>query len=193
MKDSDHNSGHDHGHDSGQLKNKLFASILIAGIIAMAAGILSHKIFEHEPLKENAFPIAVAEDTGAVGGAPAAPAQIEPIAPLLAAANAENGAKIAKVCTACHSFDKGGPNKVGPNLWNVFKNKHGHTEGYPYSKEMLAKEGNWDAENLNHFLAGPKAYIPGTKMGFAGLKKMQERADVIAYLRTLADSPQPLE
>lgn len=181
-----------HAQRQGQFGNKLFAAILIAGIVAMAAGILAKEIVEPEKLKENAFPIAVTEDVGTTAGGAAAPAALEPVTPLLATASAENGAKVAKVCMACHSFDKGGANKVGPNLWGIFKNKHGHMEGYAYSKEMMAQTGMWDAETLNKFLANPKAAIPGTKMGFAGLKKANERADVIAYLHSLADSPQPM-
>lgn len=163
--------------------NKAFAAVLIAGIVAMAAGIISEEVFHVHELKDDAFPVEGVESTP--GAAPVAEAPIEPIAPLLATASVENGAKVAKLCAACHSEDKGGPNKVGPALWGVFGRAKGHADGFAYSKELIAKGGSWDAEELNHFLAAPKKYIPGTKMGFAGLKKPQDRADVIKYLETL--------
>lgn len=163
--------------------NKIFAAILIAGIVAMIAGILSEEIYHVPKLKQDAFPVAALE--GAATAAPAAEVPLEPIAPLLAKASAENGEKVAKVCAACHSFDKGGPNKVGPNLWNTVNNKHGHADGYAYSEAIAKMPGKWDSESLNAFLHAPKKYAPGTKMGFAGLNKAQDRADIIKYLETL--------
>jgi cytochrome c len=135
-------------------------------------------------------------DTSAVAGA--APAAEEeaagpaPIAPLLASADPAAGEKAAKACASCHSFEKGGAAKVGPNLWGVVGNKHGHMEGFAYSSAITGKEGNWDYEALNQFLANPKGYAPGTKMTFAGVKKDQERANIIAWLRNQSDSPPPL-
>lgn len=164
--------------------NKIFAAILIAGIIAMLAGIFSEELFHVEKLMNDAFPVA-ALDGAAASGAPVAEEKIEPIAPLMAAASAENGAKVAKVCAACHSFEKGGANKVGPYMWGVYGAKHGHADGYAYSEVLAKMPGNWDAEALNQWLANPKKYAPGTKMGFAGLKKASERADIIKYLETL--------
>ncbi|WP_370540479.1 cytochrome c family protein [Azospirillum sp. INR13] len=123
------------------------------------------------------------------GAAPAGPA---PIAPLLAAASPENGQKVAKACAACHSFDKGGANKVGPNLYGIVGGAKGHIQGFSYSDALVKTGGSWSYDELNKFLYDPKGYAPGTKMTFAGLKKDDDRAAVIAYLRSLADSPQPL-
>ena len=117
---------------------------------------------------------------------------LEPVGPLLASANVDNGVKVFKKCAACHTPAKGGKNKVGPNLWNIVNAKRGQVAGFSYSKNLSAKEGDWTYESLNEFLARPKKYIPGTKMAFAGLKKASDRANLIAYLRTLADSPAPL-
>ena len=111
---------------------------------------------------------------------------------MLAAANADAGQKVAKKCTACHSFTKGGANKVGPNLWNVVGGKPASVSGYKYSGAMSGMTVNWEYEELNKFLYKPKAYLKGTKMSFAGLKKARDRATIIAYLRSLSDNPKPL-
>jgi cytochrome c len=124
--------------------------------------------------------------------APAAPMPVEPVSPLLAQASVENGQAVAKKCAACHTFDKSGKSGVGPNLWNVVNAGHGHIQGFAFSNQLKAKEGNWTYENLNAWLANPKQYIPGTKMVFAGLPKVNERADLIAFLRTKADRQAPL-
>jgi len=101
-----------------------------------------------------------------------------------------------KKCTACHSAEKGGPNKVGPDLWGIVDRPVAAHEGFAYSAGMkeFSKGGTekWTYDHLNHFLTSPKGLVKGTAMGFAGLKKDDERANVIAYLRTLADSPVPL-
>jgi cytochrome c len=108
---------------------------------------------------------------------------------LLAAASAENGQKIAKKCLACHTFEKGGINKVGPNLHNVVgANKGAHT-GFAYSPAMSEAGGTWDHEALFAFLKSPKKYIKGTKMAFAGLRKPEDLADMVAYLRQQTENP----
>lgn len=172
--------------------NKIFAALLVAGILAMTAGIFSEEIFHVHPLKEAAFPAPATANSAPGEVAPAAEV-IEPIAPLLAAANADNGAKVAKLCGACHDFTKGGPNKVGPNLWGVLGGKKAHKDDYAYSDAIKTKGGNWDPEELAHFIANPKGYAPGTKMGFAGLKKAQDRADLILWLNQQSDAPLPLK
>ena len=117
---------------------------------------------------------------------------LEPVGPLLASASVEDGQKVFKKCGACHTPNKGGANKVGPNLWNIVNSKRGKVDGFSYSKNLPAKEGGWTFESLNAFLAKPRTYIPGTKMAFAGLKKASDRANLIAYLRSLSDSPAAL-
>lgn len=167
--------------------NKIFAALLVAGIVASFTGFVAHKLVHPHDLTENAYKIdGVVDD--AAGGAAKAPAMPEPVLGLLASADAARGEQLAKACAACHSFNKGGANAIGPNLWNVVNADKGHHAGFAYSEGMLAKDGEWSYANLNKFLWKPKAYIDGTKMNFVGLKKPQDRADVIAYLRTLADS-----
>ena len=169
--------------------NKFYAAILVAGILAMISIIGSGMLVKSEELAKPAYPIEGAAEASAPAAAPAAE---EPIAPLLAKADADHGAQIARQCMACHNFAKGGPNMVGPNLWGVVGGPHDHKADYSYSDAMKAQKGDWDFEALNKFIEKPQAAVPGTKMGFAGLKKAQDRADVLAWLRQQADSPVPL-
>ena len=117
-----------------------------------------------------------------------------PIADRLQTADAAKGMTVAKKCQACHTLEKGGPAKVGPNLYGVVGGPVAHMEGFKYSQAMLdhkAKEPTWTFEDLDHFLTNPKKFIPGTAMAFAGLPKPDDRANVIEYLRENADSPVP--
>jgi cytochrome c len=170
--------------------NKLYAAILMAGVIAMISIIGSGMLVSPSELEKPAYPIEGVADT-AKPTAPAAEA-IPPVTPLLAKADVDHGAQIARQCQACHNFAKGGPNMVGPNLWGVVGGPHDHKADYSYSEALQKFPGNWDYESINKFITKPQAYVPGTKMGFAGLKKPEDRADVIAWLRQQADSPVPL-
>jgi cytochrome c len=172
--------------------NKIFAAILTAGIIGVGSGVLASILYHPHELEEPVYRVEAA--AGGEGGATEeAPAEAQPIGALLAAASAENGEKAAKKCAACHSFDKGGANKVGPNLYGVVNRPIASHEGFSYSEALTGKSGEtWDYEHLDQFLLNPKTYAPGTKMSFAGVSKDAERADLIAYLRSLADEPAPL-
>ncbi len=171
--------------------NKVFAAILTAGIIGVGSGVLSGIFYHPHELEEPVYQVAVPEESGGGGGE--APAEPQPIGPLLAAASVESGQSAAKKCASCHSFDQGGANKVGPALWGVVNRPIGSHEGFSYSEALAGKSGEvWDYEHLNQFLLNPKAYAPGTKMAFAGIAKDEERAAVIAYLRSLAEQPAPL-
>lgn len=179
--------------DSFQL-NKLAGAFLGTVFILMSVGIVSDALF-HSPAPEKpGYIIEAAEAATAEGAAAGEPAKVEPIAPLLAAADVAAGEKTFKKCMACHTPDKGGANKVGPNLWGVIGRPIAAHEGFSYSAALkgFAAGGAWDYEKLSSFITAPKAYVKGTAMGFAGLKKPDERANLIAYLRTLADSPAPL-
>jgi len=175
--------------DSFEL-NKIMGAVLGTLLILLSLNIFADGIFAvHKPAKPG-FEIAVAESGGA---AVAAPAEKQvPIAELLASASAEKGAAVSKKCVACHEFKKGGPNKVGPDLYGVVGRERAHHEGFNYSAGMKAKPGKWTFEDLDHFLNNPRGFVPGTAMAFAGISKATERADLIAYLNTLSDSPLPL-
>jgi cytochrome c len=127
------------------------------------------------------------------GAAPAQEAKPQPIGPLLASADPAAGdALTKKLCAACHTFNEGGKAGVGPNLFGVVGAPHGHMEGFAYSSALKGKQGPWNYDELNEWLTKPSAYAPGTKMTFAGLSSEKQRADVIAYLRTLSHNPEPL-
>ncbi|MBX7147184.1 MAG: cytochrome c family protein [Alphaproteobacteria bacterium] len=169
-------------------KNKIIAALLTGGLIAMVSGqIAKHLVQPHyteKPAIELPETVTAQKD--------AAPKVIEPISPLLAKADVTAGEALSKKCLSCHSFEKGGPNKVGPNLWNIVGNKHGHAADFPYSKAISSIDKPWNYEELNIFLASPKDYAPGTKMSFPGFKKTEDRVNIIGWLRSLSDNPQPL-
>jgi cytochrome c len=173
--------------------NKLIGALLGTVFIVFSISLVSDAIFATPHPEKEGFVIEAAEQ--AAGGGEAAPVAV-PIADLLAKADATAGAAVFKKCQACHSGEKGGPNKVGPDLWDIVDHAVGTREGFAYSAGMkeFSKGGTekWTYQHLNDFLHSPKALVKGTAMGFAGLKKDEERANVIAYLRTLSDNPVPL-
>lgn len=175
--------------DSFEL-NKILGAILGTCLFLLVMNITAGAIFTPPKLDKPGFDIAVQEAPAEAAKGPAEPAK--PIEELLASASVEKGANSAKKCLACHSFEKNGPNKVGPNLFGVLDRDKASHGGFNYSAAMKSKGGKWTFDDLNQFLANPKAFVAGTSMSFAGLPRDTERADVIDYLRTLADNPLPL-
>lgn len=179
--------------DSFEL-NKIVGAVLFTLLVVMSLGIFAGEIYAPAVPEKPGFIIEVAEETTGGGGAAAAP-QDPPIATLLASADVAAGENAAKKCAACHNFVEGAGTKVGPDLYNVIDRVIGSAEGFKYSGVMTTAhdEGKkWTYDHLYHFLKSPKADMPGTAMGFAGISKSQERANLIAYLRTLSHSPVPL-
>jgi cytochrome c len=174
--------------------NKLIGAFLGAVFVVFSVGIVSDAIFAAPHPEKEGFIIEAAEpEAGAAGEA--APAE-EPIAVRLATADPVAGEAVHKKCTACHTTEKGGPNKVGPNLWDIVNRPVASHEGFAYSTPMkeFSQGGSvvWDYDHLDKFLTSPKGLVKGTAMGFAGVKNPTERANLIAYLRTLAGTPAPL-
>jgi len=172
--------------------NKIAGAVLGTALFVMAISIISEIIYEPAAPAKPGYVVAIAAPQPSPGDAGAA---IAPIAARLQTASATSGADVAKKCLACHTLMKGEPAKVGPNLFGIVGDHAAHQAGFGYSMAMATRRDQgfvWTYDNLDHFLTAPKMFIPDTAMGFVGLPKPADRADVIAYLRTLSDNPLPL-
>ena len=174
--------------------NKIAMGALGTIFVLMSASFISESLFHSQIPARAGFMIETGEDDGHAIKATIEGPAYDPIASLLASADVAAGAKVAKKCASCHTFDKGGKKKVGPNLYNIVGNAMAAVDGFGYSAALKSFGGGkmWDYASLNGYLYKPKKYVKGTAMGFAGLKKTGDRANIIAYLRTFADSPAPL-
>jgi len=176
---------------SGSLEgNKIAAAVILAGLIGMGSGIVSNALIHTNVPDEPAYAVEIPEDGAETAVAEAEETGPEPIAPLLASADLGNGETVFRQCASCHSWEEGGPNRVGPNLWNIVGKSIGAVDGFNYSGAL--PEGEWTYENLNAFLYDPKGWAPGTTMGYRGLSNTGNRADLIAWLRTHSADPVPL-
>ena len=174
--------------DSFEL-NKILGAILGTCLFVLALNIAAGAMFSAPKPAKPGYDIAIEEHPAAGGGAPA---QEEPIEKLLASASTEKGESSAKKCQACHTFNKGEPNRVGPNLYGVVGRPKGAVPDFKYSAALKGKGGNWTIDDLNQFLTAPKNFVPGTAMTFAGLPRGSERADVVTFLNSKSDHPEPL-
>jgi cytochrome c len=169
--------------------NKILGALLFTCLCLLSLNIGAEALFHPAKPAKPGFEVVVEEKPAA---GPAAATPDEPIEKLLASADVSKGENSAKKCAACHTFGKGEPNRVGPNLYGVVGRARASIQGFNYSAAMKAKGGTWTIEELNTYLINPKAMVPGTTMGFAGLPRGSERADVIAYLNSKSDSPAAL-
>jgi len=164
--------------------NKVAGGLLATALAIVGLGELSGIVYKFEPAKKPGYAIAVQEETAGGGEAADTPPDWGTVLP---AANVQAGATVAEKCKSCHNIDNGGPNLTGPNLYGVEGRKPGSHAGFAYSSAMTefgSKHPTWTYDELYMFLKGPQADIAGTKMTFVGLKKPEDRINIIAFLHT---------
>lgn len=172
--------------------NKIAGAVLFALLILFGAKTATDLFFRAHAPEKPGYVVAVTEGGGEQAAAQAEPEEKVDLAVLLASADAGKGERVAKKCVACHTFDQGGANKIGPNLYGMVGSELGAVDGFAYSNALKEKGGTWDYEALDAFIANPKGFISGTKMAFAGIKRPDQRADLILYLREYSDEKPPL-
>ena len=173
--------------DSFEL-NKIAGAVFFTLLVYLGVQNLGDILFHIESADANAYIVEGLE----VDDVSALKASAEPevdILALLQTASVDKGAKVAKKCVSCHAFEKGGANKIGPALWGIVNRDVASVDGFGYSGTLNEMAGDWDYNALNGFLENPKKYAAGTKMAFAGLRKPQDRAAIIAYLNAQGDTP----
>jgi len=169
--------------------SKIFGAGCAALLAFVGFGQLGSALVGVDQLDEPAYVIELPEGDSVAGGDAPAPMSTGEV---MALANLDDGPKVFKKCTACHKAEKGAPNGVGPHLWGIVGRGIGAEAGFAYSNVLAEKGGVWDFAALNGFLEAPKKWAPGTKMGFVGLSKPEDRASVIAWLNEQSDSPLPI-
>ena len=171
--------------------NKIIAAILMTALVLIGIGKLTDVIFHVDKPKESAYKIEGVEvaSSNETKKDKKAVKEVVDIKSLLAMGDLSHGEKVFKKCSACHMIVSDGKNMIGPNLWGVIGRQAGSITDYKYSKAMIAYGKEWSFEEMNAYLIKPQAYIKGTKMAFAGLRKEKDRASVILYMNSKSDSP----
>ena len=176
--------------------NKIIASLIMVFLIIIFINVTGNILVQKQGINDandqTAYVIDIPEEDTDSAEKIIKTAITEPISPLLMNASVEKGKKLFTKCGACHTYKKGGANKVGPNLWDLINRPKGNINNFPYSKALLEFGGKWTFEELSEFLYKPKQYIKDTKMYFAGLKEAKDRANLILFIREQSDEPVPL-
>ncbi len=173
--------------------NKIIAAVLLTALLIIGIGKFANMLFHVEKPKQSAYQIDGLEKVVAsTEQEKTKKVEKVDIAQLLAMGDLAHGEKVFKKCSACHMIASDGKNMIGPNLWSVIGRKAGSVSDYKYSKAMVAYAKQWSFEEMNSYLIKPQAYIKGTKMAFAGLRKEKDRASVILYMNSKSGSPKPL-
>ena len=175
--------------------NKIIAAVLLTALIIIGIGKFTDILFHVEKPKESAYKIEGLEMASTLAsntGAETKAVEEVDIKALLAMGDLGHGEKVFKKCTACHQIASDGKNMIGPNLWSVIGRTAGSISDYKYSKAMIAYGKEWTFEEMNGYLIKPQAYVKGTKMAFAGLRKEKDRASVILFMNSKSSSPKTL-
>ncbi len=175
--------------------NKIIAAVLLTALIVIGIGKFTDILFHVEKPKNSAYKV-----DGLESAVSSSDSEVKDekeivkvdIGQLLAMGDLAHGQKVFKKCSACHMIASDGKNMIGPNLWSVIGRQAGSVADYKYSKAMVAYGKNWTFEEMNAYLIKPQAYIKGTKMAFAGLRKEKDRASVILYMNSKSNNPKPL-
>ena len=174
--------------------NKIIAAVLLAALIIIGIGKFADYLFFVDRPEQSAYKVEglePAKTASQVSETVEEKVEVD-IKALLAMGDLAHGEKVFKKCSACHQIASDGKNMIGPNLWSVIGRTAGSVSDYKYSKAMIAYAKEWSFEEMNSYLIKPQAYIKGTKMAFAGLRKEKDRASVILYMNSKSDSPKPL-
>ena len=169
--------------------NKIVTAVLVVFLVVFGIGKISDIVFHVEKPNTSAYKVEVSTVSAAQDSNSE---QLVDIAALLAMGNLDDAKKVWKKCSACHSIKKGGKNKIGPALYNVLGRNVAGLDSYKYSKALMGYGKTWTFEEMNGFLKKPQAYIKGTKMAFAGLKKEKDRASILLFMNQNSDNPLPL-
>jgi cytochrome c len=172
-------------------KNKILAAVLIALLLGLIISLIAGHLIQPQYLKENIY-IVEMEDAEISSGEKENLKQEQDIMTLLPNADIEKGKSVVKKCVQCHSLEKNGPDRIGPNLWGIVGALGASKKGYAYSSAAKEMKIKWTYANLDEYLKNPRKFMPGTKMSFIGLKKVKDRANLIAYMRTYSDNPLPI-